>query len=85
MTRSFARRLFVPRSGIGAEGGKDGYFGGGIWTAIATVGAIAGAYHGFKRNHGDVGWSLAWGLGGAVFPIPTVVPIALLQGFGKPA
>lgn len=57
--------------------------------AIATglrvaslAGASLGAYHGYKRNHGSIGWALAWAFFGSVFPLITV-PIALAQGFGE--
>lgn len=48
----------------------------------AIVGSLA--YHGYKRNKGSVGWALAWGLGGGlVWPI--MLPVAFVQGYGKPA
>ena len=81
MNRSFARKLFTPSQGIGG-GGKDGM---SVWGVVALAGAAAGAYHGFKRSHGNVGWSLAWGLGGGILPVPVVLPIAFMQGFAKPA
>lgn len=49
--------------------------------AIGTLGAAAGAYHGYKRNN-SIGWAIGWSLLGAVFPIITV-PVSLAQGFGK--
>ena len=41
------------------------------------------AYHGYARNK-SVGWGIGWGVAGAVAPIITV-PIALAQGYAKPA
>lgn len=51
------------------------------WYAISTVSMAASVYHGYKRNR-SVGWALAWGAAGALFPIVTPA-IALAQGFGK--
>ena len=54
------------------------------FTAVALASSGAGAYHGYKRNHGSIGWALWWSLMGGMFPIFTPA-IALAQGFGKPA
>lgn len=51
-------------------------------TALAWGAVIAGVYHGYKRNNGSVGWALAWGLFGGIWPIS--IPLMLAQGFGKP-
>lgn len=52
-----------------------------FWAGLSIVGAIAGAWHGTKRN-GSVLWGVVWGAAGGAFPI--VVPtIAIAQGFGK--
>ena len=41
------------------------------------------AYHGYKRNHGSIGWGIGWGiLGGIGFPFTP--GIAAAQGLGKP-
>lgn len=49
---------------------------------LASVGLSA--YHGYKRNHGSLGWGIGWGvLGGIGFPFTPA--IAAAQGFGKPA
>jgi hypothetical protein len=53
-----------------------------VWGAISTLGTGLGAYHGYKRNGGSVGWAIGWGLLGGLVPIITV-PVALAQGFGK--
>jgi len=48
-----------------------------------TASVVALAYHGYKRNQ-SIGWALVWGIvGGAFWPLG--LPIALAQGFGKPA
>jgi len=53
-----------------------------FWRIFALAGAAVGAYHGYKRNN-SVGWGIAWGFLGSVFPI-IVIPIAVAQGIGKP-
>lgn len=51
-------------------------------TALGWGASIAGVYHGYKRNNGSIGWALAWGLLGGLWPIS--IPLMLAQGFGKP-
>jgi hypothetical protein len=51
------------------------------WGILGTVSMAASAYHGYRRNR-SIGWALAWGLAGAVFPVITPT-IAVAQGFGK--
>lgn len=51
--------------------------------ALGTLAAGACAYHGYKRND-SAGWAVGWALFGSVAPI-LALPIALAQGFGKPA
>lgn len=53
-------------------------------TVLAMGSAAASTYHGYKRNRGSVGWAVAWGLLGGIFPIITPA-VAVAQGFGKPA
>lgn len=53
------------------------------WSLLSLVGMGLSAYHGYARNK-SVGWGIGWGVAGAVAPIITV-PIALAQGFAKPA
>lgn len=53
-----------------------------LGTALGWTGSVAGVYHGYKRNNGSVGWALAWGLIGGIWPIS--IPLMLAQGFGKP-
>ncbi len=50
-----------------------------MMATFASVGLALGAYHGYKRNK-SAGWALAWGLAGAVMPVPTV-SFAFGQGF----
>lgn len=50
-------------------------------SALSLASAGASAYHGYKRND-SVGWAVAWGLLGGIFPVITPA-IALAQGFGK--
>ncbi len=52
-------------------------------STLFAAGTAAGAYHGYKRT-GSVGWALGWAIAGGVAPIITL-PIALAQGFAKPA
>lgn len=54
------------------------------WDALALAGAVSGIYHGYKRNHGSVGWGLGWGVFGGMLPIVSI-PLSIAEGFGKPA
>lgn len=70
-----------------APAGEEEYFGyskrgWAIYAAVSTVSMAVSAYHGYKRND-SIGWALAWGLLGSLFPVITPV-IAVAQGFGKP-
>ena len=49
---------------------------------IDTASMALCAYHGYKRNN-SVGWAIAWGLMGTMFPIIAPV-IAFAEGFAKP-
>lgn len=57
--------------------------GMGFWGALALAGAATGIYHGYKRNHGSIGWGLGWGLFGSVAPVISI-PLSIAEGFGKP-
>lgn len=46
-----------------------------------TAGMIAGAYHGYKRNGGSIGWGIGWAILGSMF-WPIAIPIMFIQGFG---
>lgn len=54
------------------------------WTVASIAGGALGAYHGYKRNRGSIGWAIGWALLGSIFPVITL-PVSLAQGFGKPA
>lgn len=54
-----------------------------VWGALSLAGAGTGAYHGYKRNRGSIGWAIGWFLLGGMFPVITI-PVSLAQGFGKP-
>ena len=55
----------------------------GAWWSLSTVSGLLSAYHGYKRNGGNLGWALAWFLAGSALPV--VVPvIAFTQGFALP-
>lgn len=60
------------------------YYGSPIARVVSLAGTAAGAYHGYKRNNGSIGWGIGWGLLGGMFTI-IAIPIAIAQGFGKPA
>lgn len=56
----------------------------GAWWSLSTVSGILSAYHGYKRNNGNLGWALAWYLAGSALPV--VVPvIAFTQGYALPS
>lgn len=55
-----------------------------VYQIGSLAGLTVGAYHGFLRNRGSVGWAIGWGLLGGLF-WPFVIPIAFAQGIGKPA
>lgn len=74
------------RLGLGAlEEDGTGMSPGAVmfWRLAGIAGSALGAYHGYARND-SVGWAIAWGLLGGVFPLLTI-PVALAQGFGDPA
>lgn len=48
---------------------------------IHTAGAIAGAYHGYKRT-GKASWALVYSVLGALSPLITGA-VMVAQGFGK--
>lgn len=84
-----------PRSMLSMRGLADvtptGYIGNAlpswyvpVWYGLAAVSSAASAYHGYKRNRGSVGWAVAWGALGGLFPVITPA-IAVAEGFGKPA
>ena len=52
-----------------------------LMLALLAASSAASLYHGYKRNN-SLGWGLAWGALGALFPIITPV-VAVAQGYGK--
>ena len=78
-------------SGTGPNAAPTSYLRGDFFTsgeqmvvgALVALSVGASAYHGYKRNHGSLGWGVAWGALGGLFPVITPA-IALAQGFGKP-
>jgi len=66
---------------LASEGMSDGWRG--VWSLAALASSGAGAYHGYLRNNGSIGYAVLWAVLGGMFPV--VVPaIAYAQGFGKP-
>lgn len=55
----------------------------GAWWSLSTVSGLLSAYHGFKRNNGNLGWALVWFLAGSALPV-FVPAMAFVQGFAKP-
>jgi hypothetical protein len=53
-----------------------------FWEIASLLSTGACVYHGYKRNHGSIGWAIGWGLVGGLFPVISV-GIAAAQGFGK--
>ena len=73
----------VPRVVQNAQVGQFLPTENSFWETARVLSTVAGAYHGYRRHHGDVLYATAWALGGYVLPI--IVPaIAVVQGFGEP-
>jgi hypothetical protein len=54
-----------------------------VWGLIGIAGVALGTYHGYRRDNGSIGWTLAWGLFGGTFPI-IAIPLMLAEGFAEP-
>ena len=54
-----------------------------FYSLLSITGAATGAYHGYKRNNGSVGWAIGWSIFGGLLPMLSI-PIELAEGFGKP-
>lgn len=54
-----------------------------VWSILGTVSVGLGAYHGYKRHNGSIGWAIGWAFLGGIFPVVTPA-IAFAQGFGQP-
>jgi hypothetical protein len=50
---------------------------------LAIVSPGVAFYHGYRKNHGSVGWGLAWAIAGRLAPVLTPA-LALAQGLGQP-
>ena len=61
--------------------GAPGSAGVTAWTILSIASSAASAYHGSKRHGGSIGWGIAWGAVGAIFPVLTPA-IGAAQGFG---
>jgi hypothetical protein len=68
--------LVPPGPGPGARAIRMGY---GL---LSFAGMAVGAYHGYKRNRGSIGWTIGWALFGSALPI-IALPVAYAQGIGK--
>jgi hypothetical protein len=55
-----------------------------VWRVAGTVASAALAWHGYRRNHGSIGWAIAWAVVGG-FAWPIALSIAVASGFGQPA
>jgi hypothetical protein len=53
-----------------------------VYEVAGVAGAAAGAYHGYKRNNGSVGWAIGWFVFGSFLPW-LALPIMFAEGFGK--
>ena len=53
------------------------------YKVLGAIGGILGAYHGYKRHNGSIGWAIGWSLLGSAFA-PIAIPVAFAQGIGKP-
>ncbi len=67
--------------GLG-QGSMPAWFGA-LYGVLSVVSAGLGAYHGYKRHNGSVGWAIGWAALGTFAPVITPA-VALAQGFGKP-
>lgn len=72
-----------PRGVLAGVSLGENSVGGTILSVVWPASVAASAYHGYKRNR-SVGWAVAWGLLGGLFPVITPA-IAFAQGFGKRA
>lgn len=72
-----------PLAGVSLGNSSLGSVGSTLLSIAWPASVAASAYHGYKRNR-SVGWAVAWGLLGGLFPIITPA-IAVGQGFGRRA
>ncbi len=74
----------APAPTLKAFMGDDAATGGSLLDnpAIPKIAMVLSAYHGLRRNRGSIGWGLAWGVAGRLFPF-LVPALAVAQGFAK--
>lgn len=53
------------------------------YRVASLAGAVSGAYHGYKRHGGSVGWAFGWFVFGGLLPMFSI-PLSLAEGYGKP-
>jgi hypothetical protein len=56
-------------------------FSNPVYQVFSFATHLAAIYHGYKRNHGSIGWAIGW----AFVPAFIAAPLMLAQGFAKPA
>lgn len=61
----------------------DQQTGAAIASIVGSAGLAIGIYHGYHRNRGHIGWTLVWGVFGAIMPV-VAIPLALAQGLKQP-
>ena len=77
-----ARGIGRTGKGFGALGDVNGNSAASIaWGVLGLAGFGLGLYHGWHRTH-KTGWTVGWGLAGAIVPVFTI-PLILIQGVGK--
>lgn len=54
-----------------------------VYGLASLAGGAAGAYHGYVRNGGSIGWGIGWFFLGSWF-WPIAIPVAFAQGFAQP-
>jgi hypothetical protein len=53
-----------------------------IKNVLTVAAAGAAAFHGYRRNRGSIGWSIAWFFSALVAPVITTA-VAFAMGFGR--
>jgi len=76
-----ARRKTIPFKIPESLAGIEEMYAHPAMQAAGMVGAVAGAYHGYKRNN-SIAWALVWSVLGGSMPFFTI-PVSVAQGFGK--
>lgn len=74
-----------PLWGVENAGGEGFVLSPAVRTVMyvgSMAGTVGGAYHGYKRNNGSIGWAIGWAILGSIF-WPITIPVMLAQGFGE--